>query len=70
MHADQHGECAICQVPLTIEPGRQGDAAHVDHDHTTGRVRGLLCVTCNSGIGHLDDDPYLLRKAADYLIKP
>jgi hypothetical protein len=40
---------------------------HVDHDHITGRVRALLCSGCNTGIGHLQDDPDVLRRAADYI---
>lgn len=39
----------------------------MDHCHDSSRIRGLLCHTCNSGIGKLRDNPELLRKAADYL---
>jgi hypothetical protein len=39
----------------------------VDHNHKTGVIRGLLCKTCNVGIGYLKDSPLLLMAAADYL---
>jgi hypothetical protein len=54
----QHGVCAICQAAA---------AAHVDHDHRSGRVRGLLCFRCNAAIGQLGDDPRVVRRAARYL---
>lgn len=43
--------------------------AHIDHCHTTGKVRGVLCRTCNLGIGHLKDDVVILKKAIKYLSK-
>jgi hypothetical protein len=69
----QNGVCAICGMPETKKQRRgvnlpeTPDSLHVDHDHVTGQVRGLLCYRCNTGIGKLWDDPNLLRKAADYL---
>jgi hypothetical protein len=62
----QSGRCAICG---TTEPGRgqHPRSFSVDHNHRTGRVRGLLCHLCNTGIGALDDDPVRLRLAANYL---
>lgn len=52
--------CGICgQVPA--------DRLCIDHDHETGKVRGLLCRTCNSGIGLLQDSPELLRRAIKWI---
>ena len=56
--AEQDGRCAIC---LTAP------AVHVDHDHRTGKVRGMLCFPCNAALGQLDDDVATVRRAADYL---
>lgn len=47
--------------------GLSAPAAHVDHCHETGRVRGVLCFNCNSAIGKLGDDPDIVRRAAAYL---
>lgn len=55
--------CAICGGA----PNGGCSRLAVDHDHRTGRVRGLLCMHCNQAIGKFKDDPKLLRRAADYL---
>lgn len=60
----QHGVCAICG-----EHCPTGRKLAVDHCHTTGHVRGLLCANCNQGLGKFQDDAELLRKAVAYLLK-
>lgn len=61
----QGGRCAICRKP----PNPQGYRKRlcVDHEHATGRIRGLLCNQCNAGIGQFRDDPEVLRQAAAWL---
>ena len=56
---DQGNRCAIC--------GRNDQRLNVDHDHSSGRRRGMLCNTCNGGLGFFKDNPDFLRKAAIYL---
>src|SRR5690349_13951430 len=60
--AAQGGCCAVCLRPLTVKQ------CHVDHDHATGNVRGILCFNCNGGLGQFRDDVRLLRRAARYLV--
>lgn len=60
----QNGGCAICGSPQG--EGRSG-ILHVDHCHTTGRIRGLLCGNCNKALGCMKDSSDLLRKGAEYL---
>jgi hypothetical protein len=60
----QDGHCKLCP---TTEADSKGGVLDVDHDHATGLVRGLLCHRCNWALGILQDDPALLRRAADYL---
>ena len=54
--------CAICGYVFQISKEKQ-----IDHSHTTGQVRGVLCVTCNTGIANFYDNVSLLGKAAEYL---
>jgi hypothetical protein len=60
---NQDGKCAICgeiaQDTLS--------SLFVDHDHITGKIRGLLCIRCNAGIGFMQDNSDICRKAANYL---
>ncbi len=63
----QNNCCAICKRPDTgIERTKK---LSVDHCHTTGKVRGLLCNWCNQGLGHFRDSPELLTNAVEYLLK-
>lgn len=62
MGEEQKWVCAICGNQTS-----NGFRLAVDHDHKTRKVRGLLCESCNNGIGRFKDDPELLRKAACYL---
>lgn len=62
--AEQKGRCAICRTP---RPGKKG--WHVDHDHETGQVRGILCFGCNVSLGHFKDSPEVLANAIEYLTK-
>jgi len=59
--AQQGGGCAICGRL----PGSRN--LHIDHDHESGEVRGLLCFACNVAIGHLRDDPMIASKLIGYL---
>jgi len=59
----QKGKCKIC---FTKNPGGMG-AFHVDHDHKTKEVRGLLCHRCNLGLGYFKDDCKIMISAVDYV---
>lgn len=63
MEAAQQGVCRICRTFV-------GDGLVVDHCHTTGVVRGLLCHPCNKGLGHFGDDERRLAAALLYLRRP
>lgn len=66
----QDHRCAICKNPLpdtfTAEP-QLLRKVHIDHDHITGKFRGVLCGDCNMAIGLLHDDPDIAIAVADYL---
>ncbi|AYV26896.1 MULTISPECIES: endonuclease VII domain-containing protein [Streptomyces] len=58
MIAAQGGNCLLC---------RTAPAEHVDHDHQTGKVRGVLCFSCNAALGQFKDRPDVIRRAAAYV---
>ncbi|MCA1705615.1 MAG: endonuclease VII domain-containing protein [Actinobacteria bacterium] len=61
----QGGGCFICG-----RPPREDISLHVDHDHATGKVRGILCFCCNNALADFQEDLHLLRKAMAYLSPP
>ena len=66
MFRNQGGVCAICkQEPTGTGPGTAN--LHVDHDHKTNEIRGLLCNKCNHAIGLLNEDQVIFLSAYDYL---
>lgn len=71
MLSAQGGKCLICEEPETSVDGKTGTlrTLAVDHCHTTGKVRGLLCSRCNTTLGKLEESPQLLRAMWDYLHK-
>jgi len=60
MWAAQDGLCAICRLECS-------KSLAVDHDHKTGKIRGLLCKKCNMALGLLKDDIQLMSRAIEYL---
>lgn len=60
----QDDRCAICAKRFGEE---KHNKPHVDHDHVSGEVRGLLCFVCNAALGAFKDNEDMLRKAAEYV---
>lgn len=56
----QNGRCAICRNKAKL---------YIDHCHSTGKIRGLLCSMCNLGLGHFKDSPDIMNTAIEYLVK-
>ena len=69
MITDQRGVCAICRQPEIAVDHRAGKIKElaIDHNHTTGKIRGLLCSRCNTAIGLLRDSIELCRCVDYYL---
>ncbi len=59
----QDGLCKLCSKELIFN----GRLTHVDHDHTTGKVRGILCYSCNTSLGKLGDSIESIEKVLKYL---
>jgi len=56
----QNGRCAICSKESKL---------YVDHNHKTGKIRELLCHSCNILIGHAKEDMFILQEAINYIIR-
>jgi hypothetical protein len=67
MYEQQEHKCKICGRPIAYSTGNAMDSLHIDHDHETGKVRGLLCGDCNTGLGKFKDNTEILSKAIRYL---
>lgn len=65
MLAAQGHSCAICRKHMNDSPR----SLHIDHDHLTGQVRGLLCFPCNKALGEFKDSPEIILKAAEYVLR-
>ena len=65
LFATQHGLCKGCHVHQSSEKR----AFAIDHNHKTGKVRGLLCGNCNVSLGNAKDNPMILRRLAEYVDK-
>lgn len=66
MMANQGGRCLLCRA-LPAPDANRWAQLHVDHCHRTGDVRALLCQNCNRGLGMFQEDPVVLRRAANWL---
>lgn len=64
MFMRQRGLCAMCSLPPA-----EGKVLAIDHDHDTGKIRGLLCGSCNTGLGLLKDSLEILYNGIDYLAR-
>jgi hypothetical protein len=64
----QDGRCAVCDIPSTDLIGTpRHRSLHIDHDHASGAIRGLLCNGCNRAIGYISNDPRVAAAMAEYL---
>ncbi len=70
LHDQQNGVCKICKLKETAFASNKMTAKRlaVDHCHETGKIRGLLCSSCNTGLGKFKDNPDLLLAARRYII--
>ena len=67
MYAEQEGKCKVCETHMTWDH-RKDNTVHVDHCHTTGEVKGLLCARCNQAAGLLGENPEITAKLTAYLL--
>ena len=70
MYTQQNGCCLICGKAISLVSGKtKKGKVHVDHDHVTGKVRGLLCTKCNTLLGMAEDNLDIIQAAYNYLVR-
>lgn len=71
MLKEQNNLCAVCNNKESMVNNKSNKVQKlcVDHNHTTGKVRGLLCTACNKGLGMLKDNPDIVLSGYNYLMK-
>mgnify|MGYP003625557836 CR=1 FL=1 len=65
MLSDQNNSCKVCNIKFNINI--KMITPHVDHCHTTGKIRGLLCMNCNTSLGFLKEDTKIMQKLIEYV---
>ena len=65
MLSDQNNSCKVCNIKFNINI--KPLTPHVDHCHTTFKVRSLLCMNCNAGLGYLKEDTKIMQKLIEYV---
>ena len=65
----QEGKCNICGIFYPLYDKKKENTLVIDHCHETGKIRDLLCFSCNAGIGALKEDPEIFIKALNYIFK-
>lgn len=63
----QNGKCAICSCEMHLDGNLNATQAVIDHCHSSGKIRGMLCNLCNQGLGHFKDKIEALEQAIKYL---
>ena len=63
----QKGRCKLCEVAIKFDGVTNGNSACIDHCHSTGRVRGILCHNCNTMVGYLENRNWDLDQVKRYL---
>ena len=67
LHESQNGKCALCDKNVEMFNRRKYDSGYIDHNHTTGAVRSILCHPCNTSIGYLENANIDIDRLKQYL---
>lgn len=67
LYESQNCKCALCDKEVNLFSRRTGNSAYIDHNHSTGEVRAILCHPCNTSIGYLENAGINLERLTKYL---